>query len=473
MFWLLSGSVACSNVFLCNILTLSTFPLSSLSRQQTPLSRFALLLYSFLWVWVLPFALARLAWRARRQGGYVRHVRERFGSYKIRAPGELIWIHAVSVGETRAAEPLVRTLLERYPDCSVLVTHMTPTGRETSKALFGDDSRVLRVYLPYDLPWFVSRFLRHFRPRFGVIMETELWPNLLFACQKQSIPVLLANGRLSERSARRYAHLPTLTGLMLGALTAIGAQSAADAARFTTLGGLRVSITGNIKFDSEPPVEALALGERFRARFGKRPVILAASTREGEEALILDAFVRLLQDKAVPPVLLVLAPRHPQRFDEVELLVRATYGLGLLRRSTDTELAGDDPVKVMGEGVKVWLGDAMGEMYACYSAADVALIGGSWLPYGGQNAIEACAVGTPVLLGPHTFNFKYVCDEAIQSGAALRFDTAEAALRGAIALLADTEARARMSTAGREFAAVNRGATERTLALLDDITVRD
>ena len=245
--------------------------------------------YTLLWILALPLVLLRLAWRARRQPAYLRHLGERFGRYRTRAPVGVIWVHAVSVGETRAAEPLVRALLAEWPEHSVLLTHMTPTGRETSKALFRDEARVLRAYLPYDLGCFAHAFLRHFRPLFGVVMETELWPNLLAACKRRRVPVMLANARLSERSARRYARLPALTALTLKALAAIGAQTAADASRLTQLGARRVTVTGNLKFDIAPPGAMLVLGRSLRERIGNRPVLLAASTREGEEALLLDA----------------------------------------------------------------------------------------------------------------------------------------------------------------------------------------
>ncbi|MDR1853914.1 MAG: lipid IV(A) 3-deoxy-D-manno-octulosonic acid transferase [Azoarcus sp.] len=433
------------------------------------LQRLLLLPYNLLWLLALPFALLRLVWRARKQPAYLQHVGERFGGYDVRAPGAVAWVHAVSVGETRAAEPLIRAILATRPEHTVVLTHMTPTGRATSKTLFADESRVLRVYLPYDFAPLVARFLRHFRPAFGVVMETELWPNLLAACRGRGVPVLLANARLSERSARGYARVPALTRMTLGALAAIGAQTAADANRLSALGARRVVITGNIKFDSEPPAAALALARRFRARCGARPVILAASTREGEEAAIVDEFVRLVARGKATNALLVLVPRHPQRFDAVEELVRA-HGLTLARRSADVDLADADSAPApLPEQTQVWLGDSMGEMFAYYAAADVALIGGSWLPFGGQNPIEACAVGTPILLGPHTFNFKYVAEEAVAVGAARRYENADEAMRAAFILLGDEAARAAMAAAGREFAAVNRGATARTMALIEEI----
>ncbi|MCL2644039.1 MAG: lipid IV(A) 3-deoxy-D-manno-octulosonic acid transferase [Betaproteobacteria bacterium] len=421
--------------------------------------RLFLLPYNLLWLPALPAALLRLFWRARRQPAYLRHIRERFGSYRKRAPGQVIWVHAVSMGETRAAEPLVRALLERWPEHTVVITHMTPTGREASKTLFEGNNQVLRVYLPYDFEPFVTRFLRHFRPMFGIVMETEIWPVLLTACRRRKVPILLANARLSERSAGRYARLPALTRFILGALTAVGAQSAADAARLTSLGAHRVSITGNIKFDVEPSPEVLALGADFRTRRGTRPTIFAASTREGEEEAILDAFMHVCASD--PETLLILTPRHPERFDEAEELIRAR-GLSVSRRSA----APSNPLPI---DTQVWLGDSTGEMFAYYMAADVALIGGSWRPFGGQNPIEACAVGTPILLGPHTFNFQRIANDAVEAGAARRCDDIESGIRTAFELLQDLDARAAMSEAGHAFAAINRGATARTIALLDEL----
>ncbi|THF61930.1 3-deoxy-D-manno-octulosonic acid transferase [Pseudothauera nasutitermitis] len=409
--------------------------------------------YTLLWLFALPLVLLRLVWRARRQPAYLKHVGERFARYRKRAPCEVIWVHAVSVGETRAAEPLIRALLERHPGHSVLLTHMTPTGRATSKTLFGNDPRVLRAYLPYDLGLLCGRFLRHFRPALGIVMETELWPNLLAACARRGVPVLLANARLSARSARRYARWPALTRATLGALSALGAQTDADAERLRALGAPNVETTGNAKFDVEPTPALLELGGRFRARAGGRSLVLAASTREGEEAPLLDAFLRLAPDDAV----LLLVPRHPQRFDEVAALA-AARGVRLQRRSGNDDLAAD---------TRVWLGDSMGEMFAYYAAAEVALIGGSWLPFGGQNLIEACAVGTPVVLGPHTFNFALAAAQAEEAGAALRCDDAEAGMRAALELLGDGARRRAMGEAGRIYAATHRGATARTLELAE------
>lgn len=442
------------------------------------------LLYSLATLLALPWAVAHLLWRARRQPDYLRHWGERFGHFPPRpAQPPTLWLHAVSVGETRAAQPLVAALRERYPDHRILFTHMTPTGRATSQALFGDT--VERIYLPYDTPWAMRRFLRHYRPRFGCILETELWPNLLAACVRQRVPVLLVNARLSARSARRYARFPELTRQALHCLTAIGAQSTDDAARLTALGaqgaqGTQASVvTGNLKFDSTPPPAQLALGEAFRARIGPRPVWLAASTREGEEALILAAWKKALAKKvgdgetAVVPTnkaisvamdaatsldepLLILVPRHPQRFDEV-MQFAIQQGFTVQKRSEDAPIAAT---------TQVLLGDSMGEMFAWYAAADLAFIGGSLKDYGCQNLIEACAVGTPVLFGPSTFNFAEAAREALACGAAHSIADADDLAHQVMRLLADGETRRRMSAAGRAFAERHRGATARTLDLI-------
>ena len=373
--------------------------------------------------------------------------------------GPFIWIHAVSVGETRAAEPLIRAVLAACPEYSVVLTHMTPTGRETGQALFGTEPRVRSVYLPYDFRPLVVRFIRHFGPRLGVLMETELWPELLGSCHRAGVPTLLANARLSERSARRYARWPALTRATLGALTAIGAQTEADMRRLRALGGGTAEVTGNIKFDSPPPDAALALARVFRDRIGARPVLLAASTREGEEAPLLDVFLRL----APPATLLLLVPRHPQRFEDVAN-VAATRGLRIQRRSDE------QPVSPQ---TRVWLGDSMGEMFAYYASADVAMIGGSWLPHGGQNLIEACAVGTPAVIGPHTFNFSLVAEQAVAAGAVARAGSIDEGMQTALSILDSPAQRTRMREAGLHFSAAHRGATQRTMRIISRLLTND
>jgi 3-deoxy-D-manno-octulosonic-acid transferase len=404
------------------------------------------------WIVAAPLAVARLAWRSRRQPGYRAHLGERFGRYAQVAAAPRIWIHAVSVGETRAAAPIVERLRKLYPDHRILVTHMTPTGRATGEALFGDT--VERAWLPYDLGFAVRRFLAHFRPRFGIILETEVWPRLIEECARASVPVVLANGRLSERSARRYARFPALARWAFGSLAGVAAQTEADARRFEALGARAVAVTGNVKFDMELTEAMLERGREFRARFGPaRPVWVAGSTREGEEALLLEAFAA----RADPhDALLVIVPRHPQRFDEVFRLA-SERGLRPARRSQERDVQGD---------ARVLIGDSMGEMLAYYAAADVVVMGGSLLPFGSQNLIEACALGRPVIVGPSTYNFEEASEGAIAAGAALRVPDAAAALEAAAALASDGARRTRMGENGRAFVAAHRGAVQRLMAWL-------
>ncbi len=405
------------------------------------------LLYALLLWLALPFIPLRLFVRGLQERGYWRNAAERFGfgTPKTDAP---IWIHAVSVGETRAAAPLVERLLTRGQ--AVLVTCMTPAGRATAEGLFGGRAPVR--YLPYDYAWAMQRFLQNARPTHGIIMETELWPNLVREARRASVPLYLVNARLSEKSANGYRKVSALTRDVLKGFVAIAAQTEEDAARLREFGASNVSVTGNLKFDIEPPSAQVELGRHFRELFGNRPVWLAASTRDGEEKLILHAF----RSAAPADVLLVLVPRHPQRFGEVAMLVQ-NHGLALQRRSENMPVS---------DSTRVWLGDSLGEMFAYYAAADCALIGGSLLPYGGQNLIEACAVGCPVLVGPHTENFKQATEDALAQRAALRVADAAEWVARATELGGDDAARQRMSEAGKLFSAAHRGAAERVLRII-------
>ena len=414
-------------------------------------------IYTLVVIALLPWALIHLVWRARRQPEYLIHWGERFGFFEHVAtvsPTPTIWIHAVSVGETRAAQPLVAALKADYPDHRILFTHMTPTGRATSEEIFGGS--VDRIYLPYDTPWAMRRFIAHFRPRFGLIMETELWPNLIATCHACRVPLLLVNARLSERSAQRYARFAALTRGALQGLSYVGAQSTQDVERLESLGATAISLTGNIKFDLEPPAAQLALGQEFRSRIGKRQMWLAASTREGEEALILDAWRKVGGGNTATNSLLAIVPRHPQRFDEVVRLA-TERGFAVQRRSENSDVLPQTDILI---------GDSMGEMFAWYAAADVAFIGGSLLDYGSQNLIEACSVGTPVLIGPSTRNFAEAAREAQACGAALSIHTAEELIQRVAELLADPQQRQLMRDAGLAFAQRHRGATEKTMALI-------
>jgi 3-deoxy-D-manno-octulosonic-acid transferase len=417
--------------------------------------------YTFLLYLLLPLTPLKLLWRARKQPEYLAHWQERYGFYKQNLTKPVIWLHCVSVGETRAAEPLIKALLQQYPDHQILLTHTTPTGRATSQQLFAD--QVARVYLPYDLPFAVKRFLKHFKPAIGVLMETELWFNLIAGCKQHNIPLLLVNARLSEKSAHGYSKLGKVVTQGLQNLTAIAAQTAQDAARLQGLGAVNVSVIGNIKFDVAPHADALVQGKQLRDLLGRtRPVFLAASTRDGEEALILAAVAQA----NIPNLLTIIVPRHPQRFDEVADLLNKN-ALNFVRRSS----LADDKANVDPDLAFV-LGDSMGEMFTYYASCDVAFIGGSLLPLGGQNLIEACSMGKPVLIGPHTFNFEQATAMAIAAGAAQRVQNSDDLAQHLQALFVNTDTqqaitkRKAMATAALQFSNESRGATQRTLSLL-------
>ncbi len=432
--------------------------------------------YSALWVVATPLIAAYLLWRSRRQPAYRRDWAQRFlGRYRPKRATRSIWIHAVSVGETRAAAPLIDALRAGRPDLDIVVTHMTPTGRETALALFGDGVR--HAYLAYDYPSAVAAFLAHWRPLVGVVMETEIWPNLMEAAAKASVPMVLANARLSPKSLVAARRWRALMRPAARSFAHILAQTDADARRFAILteseNDLESSIAtvGNVKFDSDVPDPQRAQATIFRRwmdearRGGEHPprVVLCASTREGEEERIVDAWITHARedDEAATdgPVLLVIVPRHPQRFDDVVAMVESR-GLAVARRSDDRPLPRD---------TQVWIGDSMGELWAYYLSADLAYIGGSIVPLGGQNLIEAAAAGCPILIGRHTFNFAVASDEAVKSGAALRVGDFDALAITALQLAHDPPRRQRMRKAGVAFAAAHRGATARTVAIIDGI----
>ncbi|MEF2266666.1 lipid IV(A) 3-deoxy-D-manno-octulosonic acid transferase [Janthinobacterium sp. LS2A] len=417
------------------------------------------LLYTLAWWLALPLVLARLWLRGRQEPGYRQHWGERLGFYG-RQPASAtntIWLHAVSVGETRAAEPLIDALLAAWPACRIVLTHMTPTGRATGKSLFAKHgARLVQSYLPYDTGAMPARFIRHFAPRICILMETEVWPNLIHQCNRYKVPVVLANARLSQRSLGKAQRLGKLIADAARGITLVAAQTQDDADRVRQLGVRDVVVTGSIKFDVVVPEAALATGAALRSAIGQRPVLLCASTREGEEQLILDAYIR----SGLPAnALLLIVPRHPQRFDEVEKLI-AAQGLAMQRRSALQQ--GDD----VAAGTQVLLGDSMGEMFAYYAACDCAFVGGSLLPLGGQNLIEPAALGKPVLIGPHTFNFALVTEQAITSGGAALVADADALMAQASALLQDPSRLSLMGEKALAFANQHRGATPRTIAAI-------
>jgi 3-deoxy-D-manno-octulosonic-acid transferase len=399
-----------------------------------------------------PFILARLWWRGWREPFYRRRIGERFGYYRDTPSGRpVLWIHAVSVGEARASSALVRALAAANTGHELLLTCMTAAGRETLRELHGESVHI--AWLPYDYPGAVRRFLEHFRPRLGVLMETEIWPNLLAACASHGVPVLLANARLSEKSALGYRRWRGLARPAFASLAAVCAQSEGDAQRLRALGARRVEVSGNLKFDSVQDENRRAEGAAWRARLG-RPVLLLASTREGEEQLLLEAMPAW--DKKL---LVLIVPRHPRRFDEVAVLV-AKDGFPVSRRSCNPMPASKD---------RVHLGDTMGEMDFYYAAADVAVIGGSFVPRGGQNLIEGCAAGVPVVLGPSMFNFAEATRLALEAGAAIQAADAAGAIRQAWRLLLNAEERKRMGAAGKQFCDAHRGATQKHLLLCEEL----
>jgi 3-deoxy-D-manno-octulosonic-acid transferase len=368
-------------------------------------------------------------------------------------------VHAVSLGETRAASTLVDALRARIPGMRLLLTHGTATGREAGAALLRGGDR--QAWLPFDTPGAVHRFLKHFRPRLGVLMETEVWPNLLHHAAKQGVPVVLANARLSEKSLRRGQKLSLLLEPAARSLHAGLAQTEDDAQRLRSMGTPRVQVCGNLKFDMQPAPELLARGSAWRAA-ANRPLVMAAASREGEEAALLRAWREAqAAGGAVAGARLLLVPRHPQRFDEVADEIRRA-GYALSRRSAWGEAGpGGDALQA-----DVWLGDSLGEMPAYYAAADLALLGGSFEKLGGQNLIEAAACGCPLLMGPHTFNFADAAELSLQAGAALRVDGLPQAVARAGELLADPRRLQAMAAAARGFGARHRGAAARMADVL-------
>ncbi len=411
------------------------------------------MLYILLLWLLLPFIFFRLALKSRRQPEYFQHVGERFGLYSIRSDKPIIWLHAVSVGETRATASLVASLKKAYPGHQMLLTHTTPTGRAAGEQLYGDN--VLRAYLPYDYPFAVKRFFCHFKPQLGILMETEIWFNLINAGSDAGVPMLLLNARMSEKSSKGYARVKRLTQNALQKLSAVAAQSQDDAVRLSRLGARNVSVMGNLKFDIFPPLEMLKLGALLHEQFGqRRKIFLLASTREGEEALALEASQKLSSD-----VLLVIVPRHPHRFEEIEGMLRKR-GLRYQKRSED---------KTVSAEIQVVLGDSMGEMFAYYAACDLAFIGGSLLPFGGQNLIEACSVGKPVLIGPHTYNFKEATRLAVEAGAAVRVSDAQELMQTAMRILNDDGTRDAMGKQGVMFVSSHQGATGKAMEVIREV----
>lgn len=414
--------------------------------------------YSLFFYLCLPLVIVRLLWRARSAPAYAKRWGERFGFFAARnSERPAIWVHAVSVGETLAALPLIKQLQTRFPEYDLVVTTTTPTGSERVRATLGDS--VFHVYAPYDLPDCLGRFLRRIQPKLAVIMETELWPNTIAACHQRSIPLVVANARLSEKSARGYERFSALAKPMLEQITMIAAQHHDDGERFARLGLPRaaLSITGNIKFDLTLDDAVTRQAQIIRKRWqgsGRRPVLLAASTHQGEDTLMLQAYEKLLPGN--PDLLLVLVPRHPERFDRVVAEVEGQYRVQ--RHSEGGTVMADTQVLV---------GDTMGEMLPMLGASDVVFMGGTWVPNGGHNLIEPAAWAKPIFCGPSLFNFAEV-SRLLKASAGLKVVETPTDLAVAVDQLLASEMRSeRMGEAARQVAEANRGALERLLAVID------
>lgn len=377
------------------------------------MSRF---LFNVIFTFAIPFVLIRMWLRGSSNPGYRKRWGERFAFFKFTGKTNGLFVHSVSVGETLAAEPLIRSLQSAHPNQVITITTTTPTGSDQVKRLYADDlvaGRIFHVYLPYDLPWLTARFIRKVQPSICIIMETELWPNIIRSCNKQNVPVILANARLSEKSAKGYLKFSKLTQPMLQGLDLVAAQHRNDAQRFIDLGieESRVDVTGSIKFDISVPSQVYPLGAELKQQWGKdRLVLVLASSHEGEDDLILKSYQQLLVD--FPDLLLIIVPRHPERFDEVSALV-LDRELNLIRRSESLQ---KDSLQI-SPSTQVYVADTMGEMLVMLACADIAIIGGSFIEHGGHNPLEACALAKAVVMGPSDYNFAAISQQLINQGA--------------------------------------------------------
>ena len=414
------------------------------------------LIYTLLIYVAAPIAFVVTAWRGLRDPLYRDRLSERFGFSAVKSSRPSLWVHAVSVGEVQAAAALIRSLRQRYPDEPLIVTTATPTGAARVQALFG--GTVLHRYLPYDLPGAVRRFLDQVQPRIAVVMETEVWPNLYRECGRRRIPIVLASARLSEKSVRRFRRIAGLFRDALNQDLVIGAQTALDAERFLLVGAApaRTHVTGNIKFDLQVPPDIEAKGQALRAaQFADRLVWVAGSTHEGEEALVLQAQRLVLATR--PDALLILVPRHPNRFERVQQWL-STQGMSHVQRSTGAQITA---------ATQVLLGDTLGELLLFYAAADVAFVGGSFVPIGGHNLLEPAALARPILTGPHNFNAPDVAQLLFDSKGALQVISPQALAQALLDLGSDAARRTQIGRAAREVVERNRGALTRVEGLIE------
>ena len=414
------------------------------------------LLYTAVLYLVVPLIVARLLSRGLRERAYLDRISERFGLGTHVGSGRgSLWVHAASVGEVQAAAPIVRALESRYPGETILVTTTTPTGAQRTVETFGD--AVVHRYLPFDLPWAMARYLDRVQPRVAIIMETEIWPNLMALCRARKVPVVLANARLSERSASRYRKFRRLYAPVFQGVAAVAAQSGKDATRLASIGAPpeRIDVTGNTKFDVPIPTGLREKAATLRRTWGAtRGVWIAASTHRGEEAQVLAAFEEVRA--RMPESLLILAPRHPERFPEAEALAR--------RRGFTSVLRSQRPIDC--SNAEVYIGDTMGELLLLYAAADVAFVGGSLVEVGGHNMLEPAALGVPVLVGPHQFNFAEISRRLIEAGGAESISNSAHLAQSVVRHLEDGDLRRSTGERGRAFVKSGRGAWERVIAMI-------
>lgn len=432
-------------------------------------TRLLLGLYQLFWYLALPIALMRLLWKSRLQKEYRAHIHERLGfSWATNDHQPRIWVHAVSVGETRAAAPLIESLIHRGE--KILLTHMTPTGRATGREIFSEfikTGQVVQTYLPYDITWAVRAFYHHFSIKLGLIMETEVWPTLVLSAQEKSLPIILVNARLSARSARRIGRFKHLAHTVYGAFDQILAQTNLDAKRYLSLGLKNVQVTGNLKFDVQ--ADAMQINQALQIKKilpSNLQIVCAASTREGEEEMIVQAWKKLTeQSKNASNARLMIVPRHPQRFDAVYQLLQAHCDQVSRRSALMTEQSFADSMMRSS----IILGDSMGEMSLYYALSDFVIMGGSLQPLGGQNFIEACALGRPIILGEHTFNFQQASADVIDANAAIRVFDVEDLVKAIDLLLSDQAIQENMSAHALDFANQHTGATDKILRVIQQI----
>lgn len=413
--------------------------------------------YTFLFYLIMPLIFIRLFWKNRHNPPSFRQIKERLGIFKKPQKPTALWVHAVSVGEMIAAVPLIQRLQKAYPEKGMVVTTMTITGYERAKALFGDS--VFLIYVPYDIPFAVNSFLNRIEPQIGIIMETEIWPNLFYGCHQKQIPLLLANARLSAKSAKGYMRFRGFIGENIRYISIIAAQGQADADRFIALGANpeQVILTGNVKFDQKIPASAYEKAAVFKSLWGQRPVWVAASTHEGEEEFVLEAFERIRT--VFPTTLLVLVPRHPERFTKVAALCEQK-GYDVVLRSQNQPCP---------SSVCIFIGDSMGELPAFYAACDIAFVGGSLVPVGGHNLLEPAALCIAAITGPHVFNFTEITALLENAGAIKTIASASELAEGVIHWLSHPDLRTKAGEAGANVVVKNRGSVDKHLALLETL----